>query len=150
MKKNLTRFLGFVLSLIMIASLFAGMTFTVSADEIDRIIVDFRSADALSASGGAPYIHKPSNVEPDPYTGGKYSFSTEKQAMRIEYAESKVQPPFRIMTVMKSSNLIPSEYKYWVVVYQAKTTADYNLYLFNSINVGKKITVKTDGKDTGG
>ncbi|MBQ8551250.1 MAG: S-layer homology domain-containing protein [Clostridia bacterium] len=146
-----------VFSLLLTVSMIVSLVFTsafavgVSAAEtdpkkIDKIIVDFRN-EAEFSKNGEVYKHNPTTAEPDPDTGGRVSFSEEKNAMRIEYAESKVQVPFRVMTKIKG---LTDEYKYWVVVYQAKTDKPYSIYLHNSPAKGVRVDVVTDGKDTDG
>jgi len=129
MNKKRTSLMSLVMAVAMLISMIPAMSVgTSAADEIDHIIFDFRSEATLTASGMRPYKHTPTAGEPDPDTGGKYEWSTEKQALRVLYADSKVQPVFRLMAVANQANMIPAEYRYMVVVYQVILLEFMNKY----------------------
>ncbi len=148
MNKKRNRLLSLVMCIAMLVSMLPVIATATSAAEIDHIIFDFRSEATLTASGMAPYRHNPTAGEPDPYTGGKFEYSSDKQAMRILYAESTAQPIFRLMSVTTKPNTIPAEYKYFVVVYAAKTDDTFDIILSNSVGKGEAQTLVKGGKDT--
>ena len=142
-----------VLTLIALLSATALLCLGVSADEglgIDRIVVDCRSAAAFGRTSHV-YVHTPTAIEPDPLTGGKYSFSDKTEAMRIEYnGNAPAGSEYRVLTHFNEKNSVTAEYKYWVIVYAAKTNAPYELYLWNGGSQGVKAVVTSAGKDTAG
>ena len=142
-----------VLTLIALLSATALLCLGVSADEglgIDRIVVDCRSAAAFGRTSHV-YVHTPTAIEPDPLTGGKYSFSDKMEAMRIEYnGNAPAGSEYRVLTHFNEKNSVTAEYKYWVIVYAAKTNAPYELYLWNGGSQGVKAVVTSAGKDTAG
>ena len=145
--------ISLILAVSMILSLVFSAAFSLTASaaetdpkKINKFIVDFRSENA-QIKNSEIYRHKPTAAEPDPNTGGLYSFDTAKSAMKLEYAESKVQNPFRIMTKIKG---LTAEYKYWVVVYAAETDKPYDIYLHNSPRMGQRVDVVKGAKSTDG
>ena len=146
-KKTLT---ALILTVAALLSLTAS-AITVSAaakdpTDIEKYIVDFRS-EAAFLQKARVYTHKPNEKEPDPNTGGLYKFDAEKGAMQVLYAESTLQVDHRLMTNMTA---LEAEYKYWVMVYCAKTDASYDIYLHNTPKQGIQADVIKGGKDTGG
>lgn len=116
--------------------------------DIARVVVDCRSAEALAQTSRI-HVHTPTEKEPDPYTGGKYSFSTIMNAMQVDYNENAPKGrEYRIMPVFNQRGTITAEYRYWVVVYAAKTDMPYQLTLWNGAGAGKEIIVESKGKDT--
>ena len=116
--------------------------------EIDRIVVDCRSADAFAKTSSV-YVHTPTEKEPDPLTGGKYSFNSVMNAMEVEYNPAqKPENRFRVMTQFNNKNTVTEEYKYFVIVYAAMTDKPYELTLWNGGKHGEKVTVTSNGKDT--
>jgi len=116
---------------------------------IDRVIVNMRDAESFAEKMNI-YQHTPTEVEPDPYTGGKISFNDDLQAMELEYAENKRQPDWRAMLRFNKKDTITAEYKYLVVVYNVKTTGTYKMTLWNSPGAGPEIVIADGGKDTNG
>jgi len=114
--------------------------------KIEKLIVDMRSEAAMMVNAEI-YKHTPTEVEPWPNLGGVYEFDTEKNACRLIYDECSAHPTYRLMTRVSQ---LTEEFKYWVIVYQAKTTSSYNLYLHNSPSKGVRVNVTDNGADTNG
>jgi len=156
MQKTIKSVISAVMALMMVISLVPASLFAVSASatvdpkKIDKVVVDMRSAEAFGELAHI-YEHTPTASEPDPFTGGKYSFSDTMKAMRVEYnGNQKAGNTFRVMPAFNESKTVTMDYKYWVIVYAAKTTKPYSLTLFNSPRFGAQVTVTANGKDTGG
>lgn len=119
-----------------------------SPRDIDRVVVDCRSAEAFGKTSRI-HVHTPTEKEPDPYTGGKFSFSKIMNAMQVDYnPNAPAGREYRVMPVFLSRGTITAEYRYWVVVYAAKTDKPYELTLWNGAGAGKEIVVNSNGKDT--
>ncbi len=121
----------------------------VDPTSIDRVIVNMRDAESFSEKMSV-YQHSPTAVEPDPYTGGKYSFSSELEAMELEYAENARQPDWRAMLRFNKKETVTADHKYLVIVYNVKTTGTYKMTLWNSPGAGPEIVIADAGKDTNG
>jgi len=151
MKKANSR-ISILLAIVMMFSMMSSMfAVGVSAAEtdpkkIDKFIVDFRTEAALSTNAEI-YKHNPTEVEPDPNLGGVYEFDSAKGAMKLVYHECKAQQPYRIMTRVKG---LTAEYKYWVLVYSAKSGESYDIYLHNSPSKGVRVDVAKGAKSTDG
>ncbi len=115
-----------------------------------RYILDMSSEEAFSATKGAFYKHNPTEAEPDPLLGGKYSWSADEHALKIEYSPCAKQQNYRLMTKFATRNVIPESCKYFVLVYKAETTEDYRISLFNSPKAGVEAVIQDKGGDTGG
>jgi len=120
----------------------------VDLTKLDRLVVDFRDEDAFGEKM-AVYHHNPTPQEPDPYTGGKYSFDSEVEAMQVEYSASDVQKDYRVMLKHLGQNKIADK-PYMVLVYRVDTKGTYNLSLWNSMKHGDEIFIEKDGKGTNG
>jgi len=152
-KRLLSLFLSLAMTLpLLITGTVAASTATTAAktdlSAIDRVVVDFRDEESFAESM-AIYQHNPTTQEPDPYTGGKYSWNDELEAMHVEYSASDVQKDFRIMPKFLAQNRI-SDKPYMVLVYRVDTTGKYNLTLWNSMKAGDEIYIEKDGKGTNG
>lgn len=123
----------------------------VDVDAIDKVIVDCRSAEAF-AKTSTVYEHIPTQAEPDPLTGGKYSFSPTMKAMQVEYhAGARLATDrYRVMIHFNNKDTVSTEYRYWVIVYAAKTNTPYTLTLWNGGGKGEKVIVTENGTDTKG
>ena len=115
-----------------------------------RYILDMSSEKAFSDTKGAFYKHNPTEAEPDPLLGGKYSWSADEHALKIEYSPCANQQNYRLMTKFATRNVIPESCKYFVLVYKAETTEDYRISLFNSPKAGVEAVIAEKGGDTGG
>jgi len=147
---SLILMLMMVISILPITAASASSAAAVDPKKIDKVVVDMRSEAAFSELAHI-YEHTPTASEPDPYTGGKYSFSDTMKAMRVEYnGNQSAGNTFRIMPAFNEAKTVTMDYKYWVIVYAAKTNKDYSLTLFNSPKFGEQVTVTENGKDTGG
>ncbi len=145
---SLILMLMMVISILPIASVSA--TAAVDPKKIDKVVVDMRSKDAFETIAHI-YEHTPTTAEPDPYTGGKYSFSDEMKAMRVEYNNAAPKDnKFRVMPQFNVAKSVTMEHKYWVIVYAAKTTQPYKVTLWNSPRAGQQAVPVSNGKDTGG
>ncbi len=147
------RILSMVLCVVMVLSMIATAviylaTPIAAADpkKIDKLVVDFRN-EAAFLENGKVYVHKPTEADPDPLTGGVYEFDSDMQALRIIRSESAKHNPYRLMNHVYN---ITSEYKYWVIVYAAETDKPYDVYLHNTPAMGKRVDVVKGAKDTGG
>ncbi len=118
----------------------------VSPKDIDKLVVDFRNEVSFGANASA-YKHKPSTSEPDPNTGGVFSFDAEKQALKLQYSPVERQSPYRIMMYVKG---LTTAYKYWVVVYASETDQSYDFYLHNTPKQGERVNIATSAKSTNG
>jgi len=118
--------------------------------EISKVIVDFRSSDALELSGGSIYKHAVSASEPDPLTAGKVSFENDKGAMQVQHHVVKKDEPYRVMFCVNNTKRLTEDLKYFVVVYQAKASGTYDLTLWNTPQQGNRVVIKDDGGDTAG
>ena len=117
---------------------------------IDRVIVNMRDADSFGDLMNI-YVHTPTEVEPDPLTGGAIDFSAEKKAMQLVYAANARQPDYRAMVRFNQKNTITEEHKYAVFVYSAKSAKPYTMTLWNSPGVGPETIIsKGDSVDTNG
>jgi len=154
MKKRICSVISVVVTVVLTLSflpIFAVTASSATADkEIDKIIIDYRSEALLKASGGGVYKHSPTAGEPDPYTGGKVSFSDALGAMQVQHHAVSKAEPYRVMLYANKSGKLTSEYKYFVVVYQAKCAGTYDLTLWNTPRQGDQIMIKDNGTDTGG
>ena len=142
-----------VMLTILLLSFAASVTLSaasVDPTSIDKVVVDFRSEKAFASTGGALYVHTPRPGEVDPLTGGKSSWSEEKSALSIEHHVVVADTPYRIMVRVNQSGRLTSEYKYLVVVYQAKTASSYRMSLWNSPEQGAEVVFNAKGGDTGG
>lgn len=126
----------------------AASKFPRSAKTIDKKIVSFRDEDSFLDSGSF-YNHTVSTAEPDPNTGGVYAFSAEKEALKLEYSENAKYAPYRVMTHLTRAKLT-TEYKYFVVVYSVKSTANYSMELWNGGHWGENTVIARDAPSTGG
>jgi len=152
MKRTAKRILAAVLCMMMVMSTIVIMPVSAAETDpkkIDKYVVDFRTDEAFHKESKV-YHHTPSDVEPDPNTGGVYSFDTEKQAMRVHWADSTVQNPIRLMLHASMNKNLANAHKYMVMVYSVKTTAPYRLSVWNSPKQGGEAVVIENGKDTGG
>jgi len=152
MNRHFKRFLSAVMCVMMVLSVL--VITPVSAAEtdpkkIDKYIVDMRNEEAFLTQSKV-YKHTPSAVEPDPNTGGVYSFDAEMQAMRVHYSESTVQPPIRLMLHASMNKNMRASQRYMVMVYAVKSSADYRISVWNSPKQGVEGVVIENGKDTGG
>ena len=154
MKNRLRSVISIIFTAILTTSVLSAFAVTTSADaapkEIEKIIIDYRSESALKLSGGGVYKHSPTAGEPDPYTGGKVSFSSEKSAMQVQHHVVSRAEPYRVMLYANKNGQLTSAYKYFVIVYQAKCTGTYDLTLWNTPRQGNQIIIKDDGTDTKG
>ncbi len=120
----------------------------VNLAKLDRVVVDFRTEDSFGEKM-AVYKHNPTTQEPDPFTGGKYSWDPAVEAMQIEYSASDAQKDFRIMPKFTSSSAIADK-PYMVIVYRVDTKGTYTLSLWNSMKAGDEIFIAKDAKSTDG
>jgi len=142
---SLILMLMMVISILPITAASASSAAAVDPKKIDKVVVDMRSEAAFSELAHI-YEHTPTASEPDPYTGGKYSFSDTMKAMRVEYnGNQSAGNTFRIMPAFNEAKTVTMDYKYWVIVYAAKTNKDYSLTLFNSPKFGEQVTVTENG-----
>jgi len=122
---------------------------TVDPKQIDKYIIDCRNEEAFNTYAKY-YEHTPLPHEPDPFTGGKYNFNAEKQAMQIEYYPTGIQTPIHLHFHANEKKLLSAEFKYFVLVYSVKSSADYRISLWNSPKFGVEGVICENGKDTGG
>lgn len=148
--------ISIVLMLILVISIFpASLIYVKAANKvdprsIDKVVVDCRSESSFAQTSHI-YVHVATESEPDPYTGGKFSFSDTMKAMRVDYnSGAKAGNTFRVMPMFNEANTVSMDYKYWVIVYAAKTDKPYKLNLWNSPRFGKEVVVAESGGDTGG
>ncbi len=156
MRRNAKKTASLILAGLMLTSSICTAIFTAgvsangvkSPEKIERVIVDCRNAETFAKTSSV-HVHTPTAAEPDPYTGGKYSFSDSMKAMEVEYNEN-ANPgnEFRVLTKFNAKKSITEEYKYFVIVYAAKTSKDYKITVWNGGKQGPEMTVKADGKDT--
>lgn len=160
MKKNSIRSLcaalGFATLVAICAMAFSSGIFAAepagkSPADIDKVIVDCRSAEAF-AKTSVVYEHIPTASEPDPLTGGKYSFSPTMKAMQVEYHGGARRPEwrYRIMPHFINKDIVSTDYKYFVIVYAAKTNEPYSLTVWNGGGKGEKVVIAENGSDTRG
>ena len=116
---------------------------------IDRVIVNMRDPEAFAEKMNI-YSHNPTTQEPDPYTGGKYEFNDELEAIELQYAENKRQPDWRAMFRFNKVGTITEEHKYLVMVYSVKTAGTYKMTIWNSPGAGPELVIAEAGKDTNG
>lgn len=150
MKVSTKRLSALLLCIAIIVSLFTVFsTISVNAASSsaeDNVIIDMRSQSLFEASGAKFYYH---TANPD--THGKYEFSYDKQALKLNYLEHDGQKPYRVMFHTNADGgKVTDEHKYVVVAYQAKTTKSYTMTIFNTPKVGVEAVIVKDGKDTGG
>ena len=116
--------------------------------DIDRVVVDCRTAESFAKTSYV-HVHKPTDIEPDPYTGGKYSFHKGMNAMSVDYNSGAPKGrEYRILTNFNAKGSLTEEYKYMVIVYAAKTTQPYRLSVWNGGGQGPEVNFVTDGKNT--
>ena len=119
-------------------------------EDIDRVVVDCRSAAAFERTSSV-FTHVPTQIEPDILTGGKYSFDADMQAMKIEYNENALlSNKYRVLLQFNQKNSVTEEYKYWVIVYAAKSSSPYELTLWNGGSQGVRVSVTSGTKGTDG
>lgn len=155
MTSILKRAASVLMSAIVSVGILSAFTASLSADtkapgEIERVIVDCRSAEAFSKTSSV-HVHTPTEKEPDPYTGGKYSFVDSAKAMEVLYnGNQKNGNQFRIMTKFNVKGSVTEEYKYFVIVYAAKTEKDYKLTVWNGAKAGPEVVIAEHGENTRG
>ena len=152
MKPFAKRMLSCITAAASLLSLFTVFSCVSAADkkpeDIDRVVVDCRSAEAFAKTSKV-YVHTPTENEPDPFTGGKYEFNSDIGAMEVLYNENqKGGNQFRVLTMFNQKGNLTDEYKYFVIVYAAKTAKPYKLTLWNGLRAGPEITIADSGKDT--
>jgi len=141
--------LSFIMALAMVLSLFSMSVSATTTDpaSIDKVIVDLRS-EASVRSPFSLYKHTPTEWEPDPLLGGKYSFDDAKQALKLEYSPCEQQNDYRLM--LRSNKGAIDGLKYAVIVYMAKTSSSYRLNIWNTHKRGDEAVFEASGKDTAG
>jgi len=147
------RILSFIMTLVMLVSVILGASLTVSAEtdpkEIDKVIIDCRNEKSFNVHAKY-YEHPPTDNEPDPLTGGKYNFNAQKEAMQIEYYETGYQNPIHMMLYVNKLGYLDASYKYFVMVYEVKSSQSYKLSVWNSPRFGVEAVVAEASKDTAG
>ncbi len=143
------RILALLLTVLMLMSM-VPITASASGGETDNIIIDFRKETYVPVSGFSLYKHSPTVYEPDPLLGGKYSFDAENQAIKLEYSPCEHQNDYRLMLRTPNNKNILGSKKFAVIVYMAKTDADYRLNVWNTPKVGDEAVFTAAGKDTAG
>lgn len=164
MKSKTKSMISLVLCIIMIASMVISsvIAFAVQANAsaatdpkaISKVIIDHRSKDAFAKTGGFIYIQNQGATEKELYHGGKTSFDASMNALKIDYFPDDTGKngghPYRFMSYVNKTQALTQEYKYLVIVYAAKTTKGYEMFLWNTPGGGVQTYVTKDGKDTGG
>ena len=153
MKRKL---LSFLMCAVMVVSMLPVMAVSAakSPKDIDKIVIDMRSEAAFANSGGKAYIHNGGATEADIEHSGKFSFNAEKQALQLIYSPDtrgrNSGSPFHFMTYVNQSKALNEDYKYMVIVYQAKTSSAYDINLWNTPGIGTNVNFATGAKDTAG
>jgi len=138
-----------VMALSLMSSLFAvNLSAATDPKAIDKVIVDFRNERAYKQNGSV-YVHKPTETEPDPNTGGLYEFNEEMQAMQVLYSKAQ-RDKYSDIRLMSKVQGLSEKYKFWVLVYATKTDKPYDIYLHNTPAQGVKAYVAKDAKSTDG
>ena len=139
-----------VLSTVLTSACMVGASTAEAKDpkDIDRVVVDCRTAESFAKTSYV-YVHKPTASEPDPFTGGLYSFHEGMNAMSVDYnAGAPKNREYRILAHFNQKCTVTEDYKYLVIVYAAKTTQDYRLSVWNGAGSGPEKIVVSNGKDT--
>ena len=153
MKFVFKRIIAAVMAVLTVSSVVSITGVTVGAaskqpSEIERVVVDCRSAEAFAKTSKV-YVHTPDQYDPDPLTGGKYSFHSGMKAMQVEYNNgAKPGNEYRILPMFNLKNNLTDEYKYLVVVYAAKTTQTFNITVWNGGRQGPLVNALSGGKNT--
>lgn len=139
-----------VFTMVLSSACAVGASSTAAEDpkNIERVVVDCRSAEAFGKTSKV-YVHTPTASEPDPFTGGKYSFNSIMNAMEVEYNPNQTAANrYRVLTMFNQKGNLTEEYKYFVIVYAAMTETPYKLTLWNGLRAGPELVINGNGKDT--
>lgn len=149
-KISLLLTVSLIAALLSAAFLAVGMSAATDPKEISKVIVDFRNATTFAETGGKYYQHVPTASEPDELTGGKYSWSTELEALKVEYHECAKQADYRFMFHANKTGRLNDEYKYVAVIFRAETNDEFFFQLSNTPKQGTPIVDTVDGAEASG
>ncbi len=162
MKTKTNSMISLVLCILMVATMMLSsvVAFSVNAKAatdpttIEKVIVDHRSADALQKTGGKIYVQDTILDESDLYIGGKTSFDEAMKALKIDYYPDNTKAnrpyPHRFLSYVNGTKALTKEYKYFVVVYAANTTKNFEMSLWNTPGQGAQAFITKNGQDTQG